>query len=84
PCTVIAEGATFQVPPVKVETVVDTTAAGDSFSAAYLLGRVLKLDAAEAAHRAHQVGAAVVQHRGAIIPKEATPMVFADVLAKRV
>ena len=82
PCTVIAGGETFQVPPVKVETVVDTTAAGDSFSAAYLLGRILKLDAAEAAARAHKVGAAVVQHRGAIIPKEATPMVFADVIAK--
>lgn len=82
PCTVIAGGATLQVPPVKVETVVDTTAAGDSFSAAYLLGRILKLDAAEAARRAHQVGAAVVQHRGAIIPKEATPDVFADVITK--
>jgi 2-dehydro-3-deoxygluconokinase len=76
PCTIIAKGQHWTVPGVRVEKVVDTTAAGDSFSATYLLGRALGLEPEEAAKRAHQVAAAVVLHRGAIIPPEATPQVF--------
>ena len=80
PCTVISGGKRFTVPAVKVERVVDTTAAGDSFSAAYLLGRTLGLAADEAVRRAHRVAGAVVLYRGAIIPREATPDAFADIV----
>lgn len=55
--------------------VVDTTAAGDSFAAAYLaarLGGALPDDAARAGHR---LAGLVVCHPGAIIPRSAMPPV---------
>lgn len=83
PCTLIHDGKVETVQATAVDKVVDTTAAGDSFSAAYLLGRSLGLAPTEAARRAHVVAGAVVQHRGAIIPKDATPDVFAPEIARR-
>lgn len=83
PCTLIHGGKVETVPATAVTKVIDTTAAGDSFSAAYLLGRSLGLVPTEAARRAHLVAGAVVQHRGAIIPKDATPDVFAPEIARR-
>ena len=83
PCTLVHGGKVETVPATAVDRVVDTTAAGDSFSAAYLLGRCLGFAPVEAAHRAHIVAGAVVQHRGAIIPKDATPDVFASEIAGR-
>ena len=82
PCTLAYAGETISVPAMHVENVVDTTAAGDSFSAAYMLGRALGLGTRESALRAHAVAGAVVQHHGAIIPKELTPRVFAAELAE--
>lgn len=56
-----------------VASVVDTTAAGDSFAAAYLAAR-LAGDGPEAAARAgHRLAGAVVGHAGAIIPRAAMP-----------
>ena len=43
----------------------------------------LGLAPTEAARRGHIVAGAVVQHRGAIIPKDATPDVFASEIARR-
>ena len=76
PCTLIIGGKIATVPAETVDKVVDTTAAGDSFSAAYILGRTLGIAPEDAARRAHKTAAAVVRHRGAIIPREATPKVF--------
>ncbi len=76
PCTLIVGGKVSQVAAVTVDKVVDTTAAGDSFSAAYILGRTLGIAPEDAAKRAHVTAAAVVGHRGAIIPHDATPKVF--------
>lgn len=56
-----------------VTGVVDTTAAGDSFAAGYLAARLAGADPAEAARCAHRLAGAVVQHRGAIIPRAAMP-----------
>jgi 2-dehydro-3-deoxygluconokinase len=56
-----------------VTSVVDTTAAGDSFAAGYLAARLAGAEPAEAARRAHRLAGAVVQHRGAIIPRAAMP-----------
>lgn len=47
----------------------DTTGAGDSFSAGYLAARVGKVDIAGAIEQAQQLAAQVVQHRGAIISR---------------
>ena len=61
-----------------VSAVVDTTAAGDSFSAAYLAARLSGAEPEAAARAGHRLAGAVVRHRGAIIPREAMP---ADALA---
>ncbi len=71
----VADAAVIDVPAVKLpkEKVVDTTAAGDSFSAGYLAVRLTGGDAAEAAKRGHLTASTVIQYRGAIIPREAMP-----------
>jgi 2-dehydro-3-deoxygluconokinase len=53
--------------------VVDTTAAGDSFAAAYLAARLRGAEPAAAALAGHRLAGAVVCHHGAIIPLDAMP-----------
>jgi len=53
--------------------VIDTTAAGDSFAAAYLAARLAGAEPAAAARSGHRLAGAVVRHRGAIIPRSAMP-----------
>ncbi|MGB7803477.1 sugar kinase [Buttiauxella sp.] len=75
-CLVAIQGeTTLEVPAVKLpkEKVIDTTAAGDSFSAGYLAVRLTGGSAEEAAKRGHLTASTVIQYRGAIIPKEAMP-----------
>lgn len=64
------------VPAVRVDRVVDTTAAGDSFSAGYLAMRLRGYDPPAAARAAHRLSAVVIQHPGAIIPRVATEGLF--------
>jgi len=54
-------------------SVVDTTAAGDSFAAAYLAARLAGADPIEAARVGHHLAGVVVCHAGAIIPQAAMP-----------
>ncbi|MDU2776211.1 MAG: sugar kinase, partial [Klebsiella grimontii] len=75
-CLVSVSGQPLQeVPAVRLakEKVVDTTAAGDSFSAGYLAVRLTGGDAESAAKRGHLTASTVIQYRGAIIPREAMP-----------
>jgi 2-dehydro-3-deoxygluconokinase len=60
----------------KVKKVVDTTAAGDSFNAAYLGGRIKGLDPKVAAIAAQKLAIKVIGFRGAIIPASAMPNLF--------
>jgi 2-dehydro-3-deoxygluconokinase len=53
--------------------VVDTTAAGDSFAAAYVAARLAGADPIDAARAGHRLAGIVVCHPGAIIPKAAMP-----------
>jgi len=56
-----------------VACVVDTTAAGDSFAAAYLAARLSGAAPGDAAQAGHALAGVVVQHSGAIIPRDAMP-----------
>ena len=68
------EGGSHEVraEPVTAE-VVDTTAAGDSFAAAYLAARLEGADPIAAARAGHRLAGVVVCHPGAIIPRSAMP-----------
>jgi 2-dehydro-3-deoxygluconokinase len=57
----------------RVLDAVDTTAAGDSFAAAYIAARLRGLDPAGAATEGHLLAGAVIAHAGAVIPRAAMP-----------
>ncbi len=63
--------------PVKADAVtkpvVDTTAAGDSFAAAYIAARLGGADPVQAARAGHRLAGVVVCYAGAIIPRSAMP-----------
>jgi 2-dehydro-3-deoxygluconokinase len=61
------------VAPLPVKKVVDTTAAGDSFAAAYLAARINKESPLMAAGRGHRLANRVIQQPGAIIPRDKMP-----------
>jgi len=68
------EGVPYPIKAKPVEApVVDTTAAGDSFAAAYVAARLAGSDPIEAARAGHCLAGAVVCHPGAIIPRAAMP-----------
>jgi 2-dehydro-3-deoxygluconokinase len=73
-CLMDAQGERFEIPAQKVARVVDTTAAGDSFSAAYLAQRLKGASPEEAAHAGHTLASLVIQHPGALIPKSVMPV----------
>ena len=70
---VIQGDSSDSVAPNIVKTVVDTTAAGDSFSAGFLAKRFCGGTASEAALAGHSVASTVIQYPGAIIPEDAMP-----------
>ena len=77
-CIVRADGAERIVKAAPLtRPVVDTTAAGDSFAAAYLAARHRGASPREAAEAGHRLAGVVVGYPGAIIPREVMP---ADVL----
>ncbi|WP_210644347.1 sugar kinase [Pseudomonas sp. Tri1] len=72
-CLIQCPAGRFDVPAQHVAHVIDTTAAGDSFSAAYLACRLQGGDPEQAARWGHCLAAQVVQYRGALIPLAAMP-----------
>ena len=72
PCMVRFENIIYEVAGPVVEQVVDTTAAGDSFAAGYVAGRMVGLAPAQSAKQGHQVATRVIQHPGAIVPLSVT------------
>lgn len=64
------------VPVCRVDKVVDTTGAGDSFAAGYLAARLQGQSPEVAARSGNRIASIVIQHAGAIIPREAMPVFF--------
>jgi len=69
-CLVFHHGTEARVDAPPVARVVDTTAAGDSFAAAYLAARLGGAAPGEAAAAGHRLAGLVVGYPGAIIPAE--------------
>ncbi|MET0531116.1 MAG: sugar kinase [Microvirga sp.] len=72
-CRVVSRDIDLVVRADPVARVVDTTAAGDSFAAAYLASRLAGADPAIAAAAGHRLAGIVVGYPGAIIPREGMP-----------
>jgi 2-dehydro-3-deoxygluconokinase len=70
---VALDGVRHHVPVPHAVVPIDTTGAGDSFNAGYLTARMRGADPATAARAGHSIAAAVIKHRGAIIPADALP-----------
>ena len=68
----VCQGEQFTTLPAKPTAVVDTTSAGDSFNAAYIVARHKGYSARDSVARAAALSAVVVAHSGAIIPEELT------------
>ena len=72
-CRVLHRGAELLVRAGPVKQVIDTTAAGDSFAAAYLAARLRGASPEAAARAGHGLAGIVVGHPGAIAPRAAMP-----------
>ena len=70
----VQQGGTAELIPALADIKAsDTTAAGDSFNAAYIFQRLTGASTAAAAAAGHQLAAQVIQYPGAIIPIERMP-----------
>ncbi|WP_022941920.1 sugar kinase [Psychromonas hadalis] len=72
-CFVVTPTSMESVAPLRIDNIVDTTAAGDSFSAGYLAKRMTGGSTKESALAGHILAGNVIQHRGAIIMRAAMP-----------
>jgi 2-dehydro-3-deoxygluconokinase len=72
-CIVYAAGHRIEVLPEAVLQPVDTTAAGDSFNAGYLAGRIAGASVTDAARAGHRLAGTVIRWPGAVIPRDAMP-----------
>jgi 2-dehydro-3-deoxygluconokinase len=72
-CYVVTSDSLNSVAPNPIKNIIDTTAAGDSFSAGYLAKRILGGTAQESALAGHLLAGTVIQHRGAIISRDDMP-----------
>ncbi len=76
----VASGGEVRLVPIPAPvTPVDTTAAGDSFNGGYLAARLAGASVERAALTGHAMAGAVIQHRGAIVPEDATARALAAI-----
>jgi 2-dehydro-3-deoxygluconokinase len=72
PCVAACGDERMQIQALPVARIVDATAAGDSFNAAYLAARLTGAPAAAAIRLGHHLAGQVIRSRGAILPAAAT------------
>lgn len=72
-CWVMTASGEVLVHAKPIGSVVDTTAAGDSFAAAYIASRIEGASAEDSAIAGHRLAGQVVQFPGAIIPRDKMP-----------
>ncbi|MGL4323567.1 MAG: sugar kinase [Beijerinckiaceae bacterium] len=70
------EGIIDKIPVPEPISPLDTTAAGDSFNAGFLAARLEGDGIREAVLAGHDLAGIVIRHRGAIVPKAATDILF--------
>jgi 2-dehydro-3-deoxygluconokinase len=70
-CFLSSAEFTGEIPAERVDAVVDSTAAGDSFNAGYLAARLLGAEPSRAARLGNRLAARVITYPGAIIPAAA-------------
>ena len=73
PCNIRFGKEHYEVAAVPLDEIVDSTAAGDSFSGAYMVARMAGCSPEQAARMAHRMAAYVIQYKGAIAPLAAMP-----------
>jgi 2-dehydro-3-deoxygluconokinase len=71
---IASDGGRELVPVAEVVEPLDTTAAGDSFNAAYLAARLSGDAPTVAASAGHRLAAQKIRHRGAIMPRASVPV----------
>jgi 2-dehydro-3-deoxygluconokinase len=71
-CAIALGETRTQLPGPRVDSVVDTSGAGDAFNGVYLANRLQGRSPRQAAEHALLVAARVVRHAGAIIPASAS------------
>ena len=67
-CIVYKDGNTFEYEVEKINKIVDTTAAGDSFNGAYLAKRLEGISIDKSIKLASKVAGQVIAQKGAIVP----------------
>jgi len=76
PCIIVSDlqsnAITESVSATKVENVVDTCAAGDSFAAGFIAGYLTQKTPTDSAKLGHALAGTVIQFSGAIIPQQQT------------
>lgn len=72
-CFVVKDDQLHEVPARHISNIIDTTAAGDSFSAGYMASRFIECDVLKAAAMGHLLAGTVIQYPGAIIPLDVMP-----------
>lgn len=82
-CLLSTDEGKVILPTAPVDDVIDSTAAGDSFNAAYLAGVILGAPPNVAAKHAHRLAGRILRHRGAIIPKHAMADLLLEPRAKQ-